>query len=145
MLRISSKGSIENVLKLCELIPEFTPMHSFSDFERRFKNSNYLILIAYWHDKMVGFKVGYDRYKDGSFYSWLGAVLPTYRRKKIAQSLLEEQENWCKANGFRKIIVKTRNKFPAMLQFLIKNNYQINALMTGSEILENRIILEKKL
>jgi GNAT superfamily N-acetyltransferase len=145
MLKISFAGSIEDVIKLGGLIPEFVPMHSFSEFEHRFKNSRFLILIAYWNQEMAGFKVGYDRYKDGSFYSWLGAVLPEFRRNKIAQKLLEEQEKWCRDNGFNRIIVKTRNKFPAMLQFLIKKNYQISACINGSELLENRVILEKQL
>ncbi len=145
MLEIKSNGTIEDVLKLIELVPEFESIHNENDFKHRFEGNRFLILIAYCGEEPAGFKVGYDRYKDGSFYNWLEAVLPRFRRKNIAQQLLNVQEKWANENGFNSIKVKTRNKFPAMLQFLIKNQYLISTIIEKDDIHEHRIFLEKSL
>jgi ribosomal protein S18 acetylase RimI-like enzyme len=143
MLTICHNGSIEEVLDLIFEIPEFEDIHQEKDFKKRFSGKKYLILIAYWNGRRAGFNVGYDRFGDGSFYCWLQAVLPEYRRKFIADRLTRELEIWAKEKGFRKIIVKTRNKFPNMLRLLIKNNYSIIEIEKKDNIRENRIVLEK--
>ncbi|MFC1887354.1 GNAT family N-acetyltransferase [Candidatus Cloacimonadota bacterium] len=145
MLKISQTGSIEDILELIEYIPEFEPIHNYSDFESRFFDNNFLILIAYWNDDAVGFKVGYDRFHDGSFYSWLGAVLPEFRRKGIAHNLSLEQEEWAVKNGYKTIKIRTRNKFPKMLQLLIKNGFKIIEFEKKTDLDESRIMLEKQL
>jgi len=145
MLTICHNGSIEEVLDLIFEIPEFEDIHQEKDFKKRFSGKKYLILIAYWNGRRAGFNVGYDRFGDGSFYCWLQAVLPEYRRKFIADRLTRELEIWAKEKGFRKIIVKTRNKFPKMLHLLFKNNYKIIETEQKNNIMENRIVLEKLL
>lgn len=47
-----------------------------------------IILIAQLHDIPVGFKIGYGR-KNKEFYSAKGGVLPGFRRKKLASTMLD--------------------------------------------------------
>ena len=63
----------------------------------------------------AGFKVGYER--ENYFYSWMGAVLPAYRRLGIAQKLADQQEKWAKSAGYTTIRFKTRNHHKGMFIF----------------------------
>jgi ribosomal protein S18 acetylase RimI-like enzyme len=49
-----------------------------------------LILVASIQKMLLGYKVAY---KDGQdLYSWMGGVLPEYRKMGIAKKLADEQE-----------------------------------------------------
>jgi GNAT superfamily N-acetyltransferase len=91
----------------------------------------------------VGFKVGYQREIDGSFYSWMGGVLPDFRRRHVARLLAEAQEKWAAGHGYRRITCKTRNRHKAMLLFALKNGFRITAVEPQPDPDENRIWLEK--
>lgn len=104
-----------------------------------------MILVAEKDQQVVGFKIGYDRYQDGSFYSWLGGVLPEYRKDSVAIQLAEEQEKWALASGFDAIRLKTRNRFRAMLIFALKNGFLIENIEIKETVENNRIILRKLL
>ena len=69
--------------------------YGIEEFERRCSGIH-LSLIAEIENQSVGFKIGYDRFKDGSFYSWMGGVLPEFRKKGVASALADFQENWAK-------------------------------------------------
>ena len=130
-------------------VPEFEP-HATVDsveFERRLTHDSASILIAYDDRAPVGFKVGYDRYRDGSWYSWLGGVLPAHRGHGIAQALLEHQETWVRSAGYRRIYVKTRNRFGAMRAMLASAGYQIVAvdLPLSTPLADARLTLVKVL
>ena len=83
------------------------------------------LFIAEIDGELAGFKAGYDRYQDGSYYSWLGGVVPAFRRYGVAQSLLEAQEAWASESGYNGFYVKTRNRFVGMRIFLAKNGYEV--------------------
>lgn len=134
--------SIEEVHFVSLQIPEFINPHSVETYHKRLKNTNYLALGAFDGAIPVGFKVGYGLDKD-VFYSWMGAVLPDYRQKKIAKQLAKTQEEWAKDNGYNKIRFKTRNKLRSMILFAIKNGFNIIEVETREEIGENRIVMEK--
>ena len=108
-------GELETAVKLSTQIPEFESPYALNEYESRLDESA-LILTAENDEEPVGFKVGYDRFKDGSFYSWMGGVLPEFRQNGIANALADYQENWAKENGFGSIKLKTRNKHKAMIQ-----------------------------
>lgn len=137
-------GSIEDVVALSKLIPEFHNPHKEEEYRKRLEERQHLILLAYVAGKPVGFKVGYDKENDGSFYSWMGGVLPAYREKQIAKHLAQAQEKWARENGFTTIRFKTRNRHRAMLVFVLKNGFHITALEQRETLAEYRILLEKK-
>ena len=137
------EGTIEETVNISKKIPEFENPYSQDDYQKRLSGKRCLILIAEYEGKPAGFKVGYEM--DEHFYSWMGGVLPDFRRKGIADKLADFQENWCRENGYGKIRIKTRNKHKNMLHFLLKNNYKIVDIIRRKNSAENRIILEKEI
>ena len=140
------KGSIEDAVAISNQIPELENPHGKEIYKTRMNGKKHLILIAYVEEKMVGFKVGYDKFEDGkNFYTWMGGILPDFRKKGIAAALAKKQETWIKQNGFQNVILKTRNKHQGMLIFAIKNNFKIIEIELKKNIEEHRILLKKKL
>lgn len=112
----------------------------YSTFNRQKK---FHLLIAYVDDQPVGFKIGYER-SQSEFYSWLGAVLPEFRGLGIASDLMQAQHDWCRVQGYKKILTKTQNRFQAMLILNIKNGFEIVST-DPTDIDGLKILLEKKL
>lgn len=137
-------AQLEEILHLYRQIPEFGSCHSLAELQQRIAGRPASLLIAEIGGQPAGFKLGYQDTPD-TFYSWLGGVLPTFRRHGVAQALLQEQENWVRAQRYRKLSVKTRNQFRAMLMMLIANGYQIIALEKKGEVADYRLMLEKRL
>ncbi|HDI3023728.1 TPA: GNAT family N-acetyltransferase [Cronobacter turicensis] len=126
------------------LIPEFAGLHDAQTIRERIGERVACALVAYDGAQPVGFKLGYES-APGEFYSWLGGVVPAYRRDGVAQQLLETQECWAQENGYQRLYVKTRNQFRAMLMLLIRNGYQIIGLEKKGEAADYRLLLEKSL
>ncbi len=139
------EGSIGEVVSLSRQVPELTHPYGEPVYREKLAGKPHLVLIACEGLFPVGFKVGYQREGDGSFYSWMGGVLPDYRRKHIAQLLAETQEGWAREHGYHRIVCKTRNRHRAMLVFALKNGFRITAVDTQPDPEENRIWLEKVL
>ncbi len=143
---IIREGTIAECIEISEKIPEFSSgNYDEAAYLQRLSNTQYLILVAEKDQQVVGFKIGYDRYQDGSFYSWLGGVLPEYRKDSVATQLADEQEKWALASGFDAIRLKTRNRFRAMLIFALKNGFLIENIEIKETVENNRIILRKLL
>ncbi|MCG9965514.1 MAG: GNAT family N-acetyltransferase [Shewanella sp.] len=115
------------LLELSKQIPELDRPLSSDSLTARLSGKTCLILLAYVEGELAGFKLGYEQEK-GVFYSWLGGVASDFRRLGLAQSLLEYQEKWASNQGYNHIQVKTMNRFPAMLNLLIRNQYLITEL-----------------
>lgn len=139
------EGTIEEVVQLSQQIPEFTNPHTAEEYNKRLYAVPHLILVACNAQHPVGFKVGYQREPDGSFYSWMGGILPQYRRKHLAQQLATYQENWARTQGYTHIRFKTRNRLKNMLIFSLRNGFDILRVENKPSIEEYRIVLEKKL
>lgn len=135
--------SIQEAYDFSLRIPEFKEPVSVAEYERRFKGMPHLILMAYVDGAAAGFKVGYER--DGYFYSWLGGVLPAYRRQKVALALAEAQEKWAKKQAYDTVTFKTRNQHKNMLIFALKRGFNIIGFTAKEEVLTNRILLRKHL
>lgn len=119
---------IHQIVELSQQIPEFDRPLTPQALLERLAGKNCLLLLAYVEGELAGFKLGYEQ--DATlFYSWLGGVATDFRRLGLAQSLLEYQEIWARRQGYRHIQVKTMNRFPAMLNMLINNQYLITELM----------------
>jgi len=111
--------------------------------EQRISGVPHLVLTAHAESATLGFKIGYLR--DGVFYSWLGAVHPQYRLHGVAKALAAEQEKWSGQQGYDRIWMKTRNRFPEMLIMAIRSGFNITGIETRETLSENRIYLEKNL
>ena len=121
-------GTIQDAIAVEAGIPEFGQARTEEDYIARINHRTDLILIAKdiseIGKRLVGFKVGYAL-NETTFYSWVGGVIPGFRRLHLAQQMLEKQEAWVKDQGYKQLDVKSMNKFPGMLMLLIKNGYQI--------------------
>lgn len=135
------EGSIETVVELSLQIPEFKDPHGEVEYRRRLTNTPHLILVAYVNEQPAGFKVGY--LKEDYFYSWMGAILPAYRRLQLATQLAKAQEGWAKQQGYPHVTFKTRNHLKPMLLFAIKRGFHILAIEERKSIEEYRILLRK--
>ena len=142
---IIREASIEEVVQLSTQIPEFIAPHGIAEYQKRLAGVPSLVLVAYDDKHPVGFKVGYEREKDGSFYSWMGAILPNYRHQGVAKLLANRQEAWAANQGYQCIRFKTRNRLKAMLLFALKNGFNIVGIVLKPTVEEHRIILEKEL
>ena len=60
-------------------IPEFERPYPEEEYHRQLTGIKHMVLVAYINGKLAGFKIGYERDTDGSFYSWMGGVLPAFR------------------------------------------------------------------
>lgn len=136
-------ADIAAAMQVAAMLPEFHNPPSAEVYRRRLSDVPHLILIARFGDQTVGFKVGYER--EGSFYSWLGGVLPQYRRQGIARQLAAAQEAWAKKKGYDSITFKTRNQHRAMLIFALNNGFQIVGFREKETVATNRILLRKPL
>jgi len=137
------EGRIADVIQMLGELPEFDSIPSLDEIMARIGSVPHLVLTAYAEGKHAGFKIGYER--DGTFYSWLGGVLPQYRRTGVAARLADTQEEWAKTQGYRTIWMKTRNRFPSMLLMAIGRGFQITGFDPRDKIGEHRIVLTKSL
>ena len=130
-------------MQVMEAIPEFDALPNADHIQSRLLGKPHLILTAHDNDSPVGFKIGYER--DGRFYSWLGGVIPSYRKYGVAGQLADHQEQWAKQQGYTSVWMKTRNRFPEMLLMAVRRGFRIIAIDPRDEIGEHRIVLEKSL
>lgn len=140
-------GTLDDVLQVDARIPEFDGRTTRALLEERLAGKPMLILIARAEGRPVAYKLGYA-ISDREFYSWLGGVLPEYRRKGIASELRQVQEAWAREQGYHCVRVKSMNRYPAMLQLLIASGYHIvgyeeNALVPASG--EGKILFKRTL
>ena len=137
-------GRLEDAVDLAHQIPEFDNPYNIDEYKKRLL-SDHLVLTAHIENEIVGFKIGYDRFNDGSFYSWMGGVLPENRNQSIAEMLADYQENWAKKNGYSSIRLKTRKKHEAMLSFSKKRGFVITKEIAKIPKEESRTWMEKQL
>ena len=139
------EGSPDELVTLSAKIPELVDPYGVEEYNLRLKNIPSLILVASKGSHLVGFKVGYQREADGSFYSWMGGVLPSYRRLGVADKLADAQDDWAKQKGYTSIKMKTQFRLKAMQKFAMKRAFEILTI-EHTKPRENSIIwLEKKL
>lgn len=137
------EGTVKIVVALSRQIPELVNPYGEAEYCARLSEVAHLILLAFVDNQPVGFKVGYER--AGGFYSWMGGVLPAYRRLGIAQALGDKQAQWAQQKGYPHLTFKTRNTHKAMLLFALKNGFDIIGFSERETVAENRILLRKKL
>lgn len=135
--------ALEKVVAISNLVPEFPNPHGLAEYQKRLQGVPAITLVAYVDGEPAGFKVGYER--EGYFYSWMGAVLPKFRRLGLATKLAEKQENWAKRQGYPHVTFKTRNRLKPMLLFALKRGFNITEVQPKETVEEYRIVLRKSL
>ncbi|EAQ31728.1 MULTISPECIES: GNAT family N-acetyltransferase [Idiomarina] len=137
-------GTIEEVLKVNVQIPEFDGRTTASKISTKLTGKAHLILVASHAEKPIAYKIGYE-ISDTEFYSWLGGVIPNYRKKGVATKLREKQESWALNHGYSTISVKSMNRYRAMLQLLISNGYYISGYEDNGCVASSKIKFIKHL
>ncbi|MBW3516426.1 GNAT family N-acetyltransferase [Shewanella sp. NKUCC01_JLK] len=133
------------LIQLSQQIPELDHPLTNEVLDQRLQGKTCLILVAYVEGELAGFKLGYEQ-EETIFYSWLGGVASDFRRLGLAQSLLEYQETWARRQGYNHIQVKTLNRFPAMLNLLISNQYLITELTADPKsLVDHKLYLCKSI
>ncbi len=104
-----------------------------------------LTIIALDGDQVIGYKIGFPLHEDPStFYSWLGGVDPAYRQQGIASRLMDEQHQYLREAGYRKVQTKTMNRWRSMLLLNIQYGFDIVDTVRDRRGLL-KIVLEKEL
>ncbi|MGE0528625.1 MAG: GNAT family N-acetyltransferase [Bdellovibrionales bacterium] len=145
-LKIISTSDVA-AARIDEILPIMEHVFGSQDPEevhsRLVSHSKPFLVWAEVEGKIVAFKLGYEEDR-GSFYSWLGAVLPEYRGLGIASALMTHQHEWCRAQGYTTVRTKTQNRFREMLLLNLKFGFEI----IGTHSCANdgpKIILEKRI
>lgn len=139
------RGSIEEVVEISNKIPEFNNPYRAEDYQAKF-NTKHIILVAEMNNQLVGFKCGYERdASTGKFYSWMGGVLPEYRKSGVARDLLIAMEEWCVNEGYKILEFKTLNEHKSMLIFSLKYGFEIIEVISSPKDPRKRIVLQKRL
>lgn len=136
------EGTIDEAMAVDRQIPEFHMVGDAYDratYEDRLRDRPKLILVAEVRGDFAGFKVGYEE-DPQTFYSWLGGVVPEFRRTGVANALRERQEAWARSSGYERIRVKSMKRFPQMLRLLVSAGYGI--VTTEGEGERSKIVFE---
>ncbi len=142
---ILKEDCIDDAMIVSQQIPEFENTYTISEYGNRLNKVKHLILTAYIDNKPIGFKIGYEAPSKQNFYSWMGGVLPKYRKWGIAEKLYSYQEDWVKQVGYCGILLKTRSKHKTMIKLLQKHGFIQMGIIPHNPDEETRILFEKKL
>lgn len=136
---------IEEAVAVSATITEFDAPYQKDYFEKRYKDKNKLIIVAYINNQRAGYIVGYDKLKDGSFYCWMAGVDPKFRKMGVLKALMDYEDKWAKDKGYNKIKIKTRNNRREMLSYLVKYGYLLTEVVQYPNSNDNRVLFEKEL
>jgi ribosomal protein S18 acetylase RimI-like enzyme len=136
---------IDVAVKVNATVVEFDEPCDKSYFENRYQNVEKLILVAYVDSQPAGYMVSYKKDNDGSFYCWMAGVDPHYRRLGLLHKMMNYLVDWAKSKGYNRITIKTRNNRREMLAYLVKTGFNFIEVQSQPFIIDNRILLEKKI
>jgi GNAT superfamily N-acetyltransferase len=102
------------------------------------------LLLAHLDDALIGFKLGYEE-DQRTYYSWLGGVIPDFRRLGAASTLMRFQHDWCRQQGYQIVRTKTQNRFSSMLQLNLKFGFTVIGCHSSTDRGGIKIMLEKDL
>ncbi len=111
--------------------------------ERLLTKQHIFTVLAFQNQQLIAFKLGYQ--EDAHiFYSWIGGVSASYRRRGVAKALAQRQEIWAKERGFKRLRTKSKNQFKPMMIFNLNNGFDIVDTEVGRKN-ELKIVFEKAL
>jgi ribosomal protein S18 acetylase RimI-like enzyme len=103
-----------------------------------------LLQFAFDQETLCGYKLGFQHSPE-IFYSWIGGIVPTYRRRGIAKILMEEQHRVLKERGYKFIRTSTKNKYREMLILNLRSGFEITGVEKKLKEAQQSILLEKAL
>lgn len=141
-LRIQASDDIREVWPVIEsLHRQILGEPDLARITQRLQNNDALILVGFFDDDPVGFKIGH-RAKVGSVYeSWLGGVRADRRRLGVATQLMNQQHLVAWDKGYRLIRTKTLNDRPEMLIRNLRAGFRVTGTQDSPRGL--KIILER--
>ncbi|QLE01263.1 GNAT family N-acetyltransferase [Galbibacter sp. BG1] len=135
--------SPDEVSSLLELYKSVFNDYQKDSFVNRLNTSkNLFALLVSVEDELIAFKIGYEMSPE-IFYSWVGGVKPEWRRKGIAKKLQMLQEEYVAKAGYKTLRTKSTNKFKPMMQFNLKNGFDIVGVENSKNGL--KVLFEKKI
>lgn len=137
-------GNLDEVWQLHHLIPELRPLESREVLLNRCGERDVLAFIAFWQEQPVGYKLGYGL-SCQVFYSWLGGVIPSCRRRGVALALMLAQEQTVRERGYQRIEVKTMAAFPGMIHLLKRRGYRLDGYETLGGKAHQKMLFSKDL
>jgi GNAT superfamily N-acetyltransferase len=115
VIRSSTEVSDEQVLLITNLVCKIYGESSAQEFQSQLSlHQKVHLLLGLIEGQVVAFKLGYER-NPSEFHSWLGGVLPEFRGVGVAADLLRTQHEWCRMNGYKRVLTSAENRFPEML------------------------------
>ena len=138
---LPEKSVLTNVIAVYKEL--FTTASEAKFIERINCKHNVLLVVAYFKTNLVGFKLGYEQ-DSKTFYSWVGGVLPAYRRKGIAQNLMQLQNYAVNEKGYEFIRTASTNQFKPMMQLNLKSGFDIIDVYKDVDG-KTKILFEKQL
>jgi ribosomal protein S18 acetylase RimI-like enzyme len=139
------EGEIDIAIKVHLEMHEFSGFYRREEVEDRYEDKEKIILVAYLNGQPVGYMISYDKYRDGSFYCWMTGVEPDFRRKGVLTKMMDYLNDWAIKHNYESIKLKTRNNRREMLNYLIKNEFNMLNVETNPAVEDNKILFEKKL
>ncbi len=114
-------------------------------FRRKISDKVNLLVMVYFDNEIpCAFKIGFELSSE-IFYSWIGGVVPHYRKRGLALELMKKQHDLASQMGYKIIRTQTENKFKAMLIFNLKYGFDIVGISKSDSDGRQIIILEKDL
>ena len=94
------------------------------------------------NNQLVGFKIAYAT-RSKRLYSWLGGVLPEYRRRGVGQALMDFQHAWAKERGYLNVETGTIKNNVPMMMLNLRCGFEI--IGTYSRAGKTRVLMAKRL
>jgi len=123
----------------------FSPPADEELFRRRFEGRrNISIMVAVIEDCPVGFIIGFEL-TPTTYFTWIGGVMPDYRRAGVATQLMQGQQAWALDHGYDILRFECQNQHRPMLHVAITEGYDLVGIRWETSSSSNVVIFEKDL
>ena len=117
---------------------------STADLRRRLLRKRSLVCILVTsREKLVGYKIGYERNTD-EFFSWLGGVKTGFRRRGLASEMLKRQHALARTLGYKRILTESGNEWREMIILNLRRGFDIIGSSTDDQG-KPRVLMAKNL
>lgn len=139
---------VEQAVSVSAKVVEFNEPYDKARFQERIIGKDHLVIAGFVDGEPAGYLVSYEdreRYGQGALYCWMAGVDPKFRGQGVLKAMMEYQEKWAKENGYRRIVLKTRNARREMLSYLVKYGFNFKEVIPMETVERTEILTEKTL